>query len=177
MPHSYDLDSLNGSPSKADLAITRKRSMDYSFMFERDKPEHAGETPLQTAVRDKSSQRKREAKQLSHSTFDLSMDNGLRERRSLLNGITRKHRCQGKTACKCGKLAAQPVHGLGMKTFMRDVVAQGKRKYHRVNRVLNSHNRAGSLLAIGIANDSVAAVAPLVRNHIRVIKAKDRGLV
>lgn len=178
MSERYDINTLTGSPSKSDLAITRKISMRYDFVRHAEKAETAGETALQSAVRDRLSQRKREARQLPHSTFDLAMDNGLRERRALLNGITRKHSCQGKTACKCGKLAAQPSHGLGMKTFMRDVVRQGKRKYHRVTRSLNSHNRAGSLLA-SVSGDAVSlkAVAPMLRNHVRVIKAKDRGLL
>jgi hypothetical protein len=177
MSTRYDIDSLTGSPSKSDLAITRKISMRYDFVRHAEKAEIAGETPQMSAMRDKASQRKREARQLPHSTFDLAMDNGLRERRALLNGITRKHSCQGKSACRCGKLAAQPRHGLGMKTFMRDVVRQGKRRYHRVNRSLNSHNRAGTLLAVAVASGCVKECAPMLRNHVRVIKAKDRGLI
>lgn len=177
MSHNYDYDSLNGKQSKGNIAVARKISMRYDFVRHADPPEHAGETPRQVAVRDKASQAKREARAIPHSTFDLSLDNGLRERRSLLNGITRKHHCAGKAVCKCGKLAAKPSNGLGMASFMRDVVRQGKRKYHRVSRSLNSHNRAGSLLAVAIATDTVKDCAPLLRNHIRVIKAKDRGLI
>lgn len=177
MSQRYDIDSLTGSPSKADLAVTRKISMRYDFVRHAEKVEIAGETQRMSARRDTASQRKREAKQRPHSTFDLAMDNGLRERRSLLNGITRKHRCQGKAVCKCGKLAAQPTRGLGMKTFMRDVVWQGKRRHFASKRQLNSHNRAGSLLALGIATGNISAIAKLVANHVRVIKAKDRGLL
>lgn len=173
----YDIDTLTGSPSKAELAVTRKISMRYDFVRHSDKAPIAGETERMCAVRDTNSQRKREARQLPHSTFDLAMDGGLREKRSLLNGITRKHRCQGKNACKCGKLQAKPSHGLGMKTFMRDVVAQGKRRYHKVQRSLNSHNRAGLLLAIATATGTVSDMAPLLKNHVRLIKAKDRGLL
>ena len=178
MSDRYDIDTLTGSPSKSDLAITRKISMRYDFVRHAEPKVIAGETERMSQVRDINSQRKREARQLPHSTFDLAMDNGLRERRALLNGITRKHSCDGKDACRCGKLAAQPSRGLGMKTFMRDVVRQGKRRYHRVTRSLNSHNRAGALLA-SVTGDAVSlkAVAPMLRNHVRVIKAKDRGLL
>lgn len=173
----YDYDALAGTPSKAELAVTRKISMRYDFVRHAEKAEIAGETKQMAAVRDTNSQRKREARQLPHSTFDLAMDSGLRERRSLISGITRKHKCQGKASCKCGKLAAKPTNGLGMASFMRDVVRQGKRRYHKSVRVLNNHNRAGALLAVAVATDTVREMAPLLRNHVRVIKAKDRGLL
>jgi hypothetical protein len=177
MRYSYPIDDLTGTPSKSDLAITRKHSMRYDFVRHAEKAEIAGETPRMTAVRDVSSQRKREARQRPHSTSDLANDNGLRERRALLNGITRKHSCAGKAVCKCGKLAAKPSKGIGMAGFMRNVVRQGKRRYHRVSRALNSHNRAGALLASITDNASLKACAPLLRNHVRIVKAKDRGLV
>lgn len=173
----YDYDALAGTPSKADLAVTRRISMRYDFVRHADPVEVAGETNRQTVVRDVNSQRKREARQKPHATSDLSMDSGLRERRTLLNGITRKHKCGGKAACKCGKLAAKPSKGIGMAGFMRDVVRQGKRRHWRSVRVLNNHNRAGALLAVAVATDTVSAMAPLLRNHVRVIKAKDRGLL
>lgn len=178
--HQYDYDDLTGTPSKAELAVVRKHSMRYGFVFEHPPTEHCLDlTPGSSLEKrdDTIATRKRQAKLAPHSTSDLSLDSGLRERRALLNGITRKHKCQGKDRCKCGKLAAKPPRGIGMKHFMRDVVAQGKRRRFASVRKLNAHNRAGALLAIGIAANSVAAVAPLVRNHVRIVKAKDRGLI
>lgn len=180
MRYSYPIDDLTGTPSKKDLAIVRKHSMSYAFVFENPPEEHCLDlTPGSSLEKrdDTIATRKRQAKLAPHATSDLGLDNGLRERRALLNGITRTHRCQGKDKCRCGKLAAKPAIGIGMKHFMRDVVAQGKRRRFASVPKLNAHNRAGALLAVGIAANSVAAVAPLVRNHVRVIKAKDRGLL
>lgn len=180
MRYSYPFDDLTGTPSKAELAVVRKHSMRYGFVFENPPNDHCLDLTPGSALEkrdDTNATRKRHAKLAPHATSDLSNDSGLRERRALLNGITRKHRCQGKDRCRCGKLAAKPPRGIGMKHFMRDVVAQGKRRHFASVRKLNAHNRAGALLAIGYAAGSVAAVAPLVRNHVRLIKAKDRGLL
>lgn len=179
MSDRYDYDTLTGKSKSVALGIARKASTSYSFVRQPPETEFAGETERMSARRDAASQRKREAKQAPHATSDLSMDGGLRERRSLLNGITQKHRCQGSTSCKCGKLAAQPVRGLGMKHFMRDVVAQGRRRHWKSVRQVNAHNRAGALLATVNSGDlaTLKAVAPLLRNHVKVIRKDERGLI
>jgi hypothetical protein len=174
----YDYDDLTGKPKGAALGIARKLSMSYSFVRHVEPIAVAGETAKQTMRRDVSSERTRQAKQRPHATSDLSLDGGLRERRALLNGITRKHTCQGKSACKCGKLAAKPSKGIGMAGFMRNVVRQGKRRHWRTVRQLNTgRENAAKLLAIATDSGDVKAVAPLLRNYVRIVRKDDRNLL
>lgn len=159
----YDYDTLTGKPKGAALGIARKLSMSYSFVRHAEPVETAGETSRQSTRRDVSSQRKREAKQAPHATADLALDNGLRERRSLV-----PH----------GKLAAKPSKGIGMAHFMRDVVRQGKRRHWRSVRKLNpGRENAAKLLAIATDTNTLKAVAPLLRNYVKLVRKDDRNLL
>jgi hypothetical protein len=152
----YDYDSLTGKPKGAALGIARKLSMSYSFVRQVSPIETAGESPRQSIRRDKASKRARHAKQLPHATSDLAMDRGLRERRNLV-----PH----------GKLAAKPMRGIGMAHFMRDVVRQGKRRHWRSVRKLNvGRENAAKLLAIATDSGDLKAVAPLLRNYVKLVK-------
>lgn len=173
-----DLSRLCGEPSKAQLAILRKHDMQFDFVrhavrepdseirHQMAKPKDRGLTT------DKRMIAKRASARMPHATSDLRYDRDLRERHALLS-ITRRHKCQNSDTCRCGKLAAKPVHGLGMKHFMRDIVRQGQKRYHPSVRKLHVGRENAAILLRSVMRDcpeSLHNIAPLMRNFVRVVK-------